>query len=133
MLNHGSKVKWSNEAVQKKWEEMHPEDTFSPEYEMMPSSRHRVSSDFSVQSSWSDEAESVTQSLRDSDSISVNLMSALSNSSMDEVRNRSLSNVNAQIHFQQQQQQMMFEQQRQQRQQQQHQQQHNQNTWNSRT
>jgi hypothetical protein len=106
----------------------------------MPRNRHRGSSNLSIgdlsgsNSSWSDEAESTTQSLHDSDSAV--LMSALSTASMDEERNRAISNANAQIHLRQQQQQrqqqqhqqqMMFEQQRQ------HHHQQQQNGWNSGT
>jgi len=137
MLKHGTQEQWSKEVLQKKWDEMRP-GGFSSGYDMMPRNRHRGSSDLSIgdlsgsNSSWSDEAESTTQSLHDSDSAV--LMSALSTISMDEERNRAISNANAQMHLrqqqqrqQQQQQQMMFEQQRQLNHQQQ------QNGWNSGT
>ncbi|KAN0093763.1 hypothetical protein V8E51_016947 [Hyaloscypha variabilis] len=126
MLKHGTEEPWSKEALQKKWNEMHPEQTsFSPEYEI---DRHRLSSDLSVgdistgNSCWSDEGASSTHSLHECDSGT--LMSALSSVTMDEVRNRALSNANARIHLQQQQhhQQMMYDQQQQQH----HQQQQNQ-------
>jgi len=142
MLKHGTQEQWSKEAVQKKWSELHPdESSFGPEYEMMPRNRHRGSSDLSVgdlsigQSSWSDEVESTTQSLQDCDSTT--LMSALSTATMEEARNRAISNANAQIHLhqqqqqQRQQQQMMFEQQRQH--QHQHQRQQQNNGWDSGT
>jgi hypothetical protein len=143
MLKHGTQERWSQEAVQKKWNEIYAEQpSFGyPEYEIVPRNRHRVSSDLSVgdvstgNSCWSDEAESSTHSLHDCDSAT--LMSALSTATMDEVRTRALSNANAHIHLQQQQQQqqqMMFNQQNTHRHQQhpQHQNQpHHQNGWNS--
>jgi len=140
MLKYGTKEKWSKEALQKKWDEMHAGE-FSSEYDMMPRNRHRGSSDLSIgdfsgsNSSWSDDAESTTQSLHDSDSAV--LMSALSTASMDEERNRAISNANAQIHLHLQQQQQRQQQQRQQQmmfeQQHQHHHQQQRNGWTSGT
>jgi hypothetical protein len=121
MLKHGTQERWSQEAVQKKWNEMYPDQSsFScPEYEIVPRNCHRASSDLSVgdlsagNSCWSDEGDSSTHSLHECDSAT--LLSALSPATMDEVRTRALSNANAQIHLQQQQQQqqqqLIFEQQ----------------------
>lgn len=121
MLKHGTQERWSQEAVQKKWNEMYPDQSsFScPEYEIVPRNCHRASSDLSVgdlsagNSCWSDEGDSSTHSLHECDSAT--LLSALSPATMDEVRTRALSNANAQIQLQQQQQQqqqqLIFEQQ----------------------
>ena len=136
MLKHGTDEPWSKDALQKKWNELHAEQaSYSPEYEILSRSRHRLSSELSVgdlsagNSCWSDEGASSTHSLQECDSST--LMSALSNVTMEEVRNRALSNANAQIHLQQQQhQQMMFDQQQHQQQQNRHQNQH-QNGWDS--
>jgi hypothetical protein len=127
MLKHDTQERWSKEALEKKWNELHPEQSsFGPEYEIMPRNRHRASSDFSTGNScWSDEGGSSIHSLHDGDSTT--LISALSTVTMDEVRNRALSNANNQIHLHQQQQQMMFDQQHQQ----QHQHHHHQNGWDS--
>ncbi|PMD20900.1 hypothetical protein NA56DRAFT_572842 [Hyaloscypha hepaticicola] len=139
-VKHDTQEKWSKEALQKKWTELHPgQSSYNPDYEVMPRNRDRVSEDLSVDdfstgnSCWSDEGDSSTHSLHECDNAT--LMSALSTATMDEARQRALSNANNQNHLRQQQQQMMFnqhhQQQQQQRQQQQQNQHHHQNGWDS--
>lgn len=137
MLRHGTQERWSKEALQKKWNDLHSEQaSFGPEYEikyeMAPRNRHRVSSDLSVgelsagNSCWSDEGESSSHSMHECDSVT--LLSALSNVTMDEVRNRALSDANTQIQLQQQQ--MIYEHQQRNHNHHQNQNQH-QNGWDS--
>jgi len=105
MSNHGSKEKFSKEAVQKKWQEMHPEGPpYLPDYPAMSSD---LGGD---QGSWSEGRDSATRSLHDGETEA--LMSALSTATMDETRSRALSDASDQMRYQQQQ--MMLERQHQQ-------------------
>jgi hypothetical protein len=113
MSNHGSKEKFSKEAVQKKWQEMHPE---GPPY---LSNYPPMSSDLGGdQGSWSDGRDSASHSLHDGETEA--LMSALSTATVEETSGRALSEANEQMRYQQQ---MMLER---------HRQQHEEGNWGSR-
>ncbi len=101
----------------------------------MPRNRDRVSEDLSVDdfstgnSCWSDEGDSSTHSLHECDNGT--LVSALATATMDQARQRALSNANNQNHLRQQQQQMMFGQHHHQQQQQHQNQHHHQGGWDT--
>lgn len=147
MLKHGCTERWTKEAVQRKWHELHPEDAIPvlSEYELMARSHHRSDVTTSVcgaRGSWSevtahhglpvgpngtarslpshdDNTATITapSSMRSS-----SLVSPTSTVTMDEVRSLTTSDTNAQLALHQQQAQLMFEdQQRKQQQSQQHQ------------
>jgi hypothetical protein len=121
MLKHGCVEKWSKEMIQKKWNEMHPEhDDYPQEYEKISKNRLQIGDDFGLDD-WSDGMNSVSHSLHGSDS---GPMSAISTTTMDEVRSRQASDASSH-HLQLQQQQMMFERQHQ------HHQHQQQSAWNN--
>jgi hypothetical protein len=93
MLKYGCVTKWPKELCQKKWQEMHLEGShYLPEYDI--SLRYQYSEDPSlVEGAWSSNQGSVTHSSYEPDS-------AVSTSSMEEVRNRSVSNASPEMHFQ---------------------------------
>lgn len=107
MLKHGCTSEWTKEAVQKKWYEMHPEDySYLSEYDLLSRNQGQKR-----QRAWSDEKDSVGQSLHESDTGP--MLSAVSTVTMDQVRSRALSDSSSQVEFHRQQQaQMIFEQQR---------------------
>jgi hypothetical protein len=126
MLNHGCDNKWTKEAVQRKWHEMHPEEgDCTPEYEVDPSDHHRMSSDIGLgQGSWSEGRGSISHSLHDGEAST--LLSTISPVTMDGVRSRAASDASTHLHIRQQQQQQHHQQQHQMMlEQQHHHQQHN--------
>lgn len=118
MTKHGCVEKWSKETVQKKWHEMHLEsDDYTEEYERIAKEQLQID-DFGMDD-WSDGLPSVCHSLQGSDSGPV---SAISTTTMDEVRDGQARDTSPHhLQIQQQQQQMMFE----------NQQQHHQDSWNN--
>jgi hypothetical protein len=133
MLNHGCDNKWTKEAVQRKWHEMHPEEgDCTPEYEVDPRGHPRMSSDMGLgQGSLSEGRGSISHSLHDGETST--LLSAISPVTMDEVRSRAARDASTHLYIRQQQQQHHHQQQHQMmlEQQQHHQQQQQQqrNAW----
>ena len=113
MRKYGCREKWTKEACQKKWGELYPEDApYIPEYEMIERNRNMISQDIKMErgaTSWSDGRDSGNQSMYEGEPGT--LMSAISTTTMDEVRSRAASDASSQmqLHHQQQQQQMMFD------------------------
>jgi hypothetical protein len=119
MLNYGCKAKWPKELCQRKWQETHPEEGNWPQYEM--SIRYRDSEDWRPdEEEFSDGRASACHSLHEGDSGV--LMSAVSTTTMEEVRSRAASDASSQMlprrrqfpYQHQQQQQLLFDQQQQQ-------------------
>jgi hypothetical protein len=105
MLKHGCMAKWPKELCEGKWNEMHPEEKYSP-YEI--SRRHRDSEDWGQEDgTYSDDMLSACRSLNEHDSAVQ--MSAISTATMDEVRSRAASDASSHMRHQQRQQQLMFD------------------------
>ncbi|TVY75832.1 hypothetical protein LSUE1_G008562 [Lachnellula suecica] len=119
MLSHGCTDEWTKEAVQKKWNEMHPNAYQYPstEYELLSRSRG-----LKRQRAWSEERESVGHSLHEVDTGM--MLPAVSTVTMDQVRSRAMSDSSSQAEFHRQPAHMDFEQQRNQ--------QRHRNSWDSR-
>lgn len=117
MRKYGCREKWSKEACEKKWREIHPEDTpYVPE--VTAGNKHMIAQEIKMErgagsTAWSDGRDSGSQSLYESETGT--LMSPISTTTMDEVRSRAASDAASQMQLrqQQQQQQMMFDQQHQ--------------------
>ncbi|KAF4633216.1 hypothetical protein G7Y89_g4898 [Cudoniella acicularis] len=106
MLKHGCAERWTKEAVQRKWNEMHPNSY--PSHNPVSHSDYLL--EYSYNNTRSHSPNSISTSTPTGPGLSVTA-SAVSTVTMDEVRSRADSDASAQLQIHKQQARMMFEQQ----------------------